>query len=686
MAPSLTNWSLITSSSNATTPIVNSTGAKALEEGRLKTEINEVSRKPAEAFFEIVDTELIPAVRDADLETARSLLEGDLADNYGTHRESVDTIVATTVENAEATEAEVSGIIASRKGWMLAVGLVIMATIGACAIWLLSSASKDEESAHDWVAQLDGIRRTQAVVEFEPDGTILTANELFLKAMGYQLEDIVGRHHRIFMPEHLSNTPQYAEQWRTLARGEAVSGEFERRHKSGEAVWIQGAYYPILDRSGQVYKVVKFASEITDLVAVRKEANRIRSMVDQSSLSVVFATPDGRIDYANGAALECVRELEPLLGFRANDLIGKPLDSFASDPEGRRQLSIEESGLPRRFHLEVGCETLEVQLSAVTDDGEYVGAMMSWEAVTERLNSERAAKQAADREKEKSQEFIQLLNKIRLNAETLSTSAEEMTQVSGQMTVNADETFTQANVVSAAAEQVSVNVRTVATGVEEMNSAIREIARNATESARVAERAVTDAQQANSTISKLGDSSSEIGKVIKVITSIAEQTNLLALNATIEAARAGEAGKGFAVVANEVKELAKETAKATEDISGKIETIQTDTTGAVESIRLIGEVIGQIHDISNAIAGAVEEQTATASEMTRNVLGGCERHSRDRAEHHLGCKRRSAHFGRRYELPASGVRVGSDVLGTSEPGQRPRRLEQCRELRGAERG
>ena len=147
------------------------------------------------------------------------------------------------------------------------------------------------------------------------------------------------------------------------------------------------------------------------------------------------------------------------------------------------------------------------------------------------------------------------------------------------MAANAEETSAQANVVSAASEQVSKNVQTVSTGVEEMNSAIREIAKNATEAARVAQQAVSTAESTKRTISKLGESSIEIGKVIKVITSIAEQTNLLALNATIEAARAGEAGKGFAVVANEVKELAKETARATEDIGRKIEAIQADTQG-----------------------------------------------------------------------------------------------------------
>jgi methyl-accepting chemotaxis protein len=205
------------------------------------------------------------------------------------------------------------------------------------------------------------------------------------------------------------------------------------------------------------------------------------------------------------------------------------------------------------------------------------------------------------------------------NATALAGASEELSAVSSQMSSNADETSSQATVVSAASEQVSHNVQTVSTGVDEMNAAIREIAKNASDAAKVSQQAVSVANTTNSTISKLGESSAEIGKVVKVITSIAEQTNLLALNATIEAARAGEAGKGFAVVANEVKELAKETAKATEDISLKIETIQSDTRGAVEAIRQISDVINQINDISNTIASAVEEQTATANEMGRNV-------------------------------------------------------------------
>ena len=211
------------------------------------------------------------------------------------------------------------------------------------------------------------------------------------------------------------------------------------------------------------------------------------------------------------------------------------------------------------------------------------------------------------------------IGSIGQNGHSLASSAEELSAVSTQMTANADETSTQANVVSAASEQVSKNVQSVATAAEEMSASIKEIAKNAAEAARVATNAVKVATRTNGTIAKLGESSAEIGNIVKVITGIAQQTNLLALNATIEAARAGEAGKGFAVVANEVKELAKETAKATEDISKKIEAIRADTAESVEAIVEIGTIIATVNDISNTIASAVEEQTATTNEITRTI-------------------------------------------------------------------
>ena len=203
--------------------------------------------------------------------------------------------------------------------------------------------------------------------------------------------------------------------------------------------------------------------------------------------------------------------------------------------------------------------------------------------------------------------------------QSLSKASRDVDEVSQKMLNDAQATSDQANLASTASEQINMNVQMVAASTEELTSSIKEVASNAAEAAKVGTNAVQMAESTNVLISNLGQSSTEIGNVIKVITSIAEQTNLLALNATIEAARAGDAGKGFAVVANEVKELAKETAKSTEDISRKVETIQNDTRNAVDAVKQIGEIIKQINEIQNSIASAVEQQSSTTNEIGRNA-------------------------------------------------------------------
>ena len=467
---------------------------------------------------------------------------------------------------------------------------------------------------------LAAIGKSQAVIEFNMDGTIVTANANFCAAVGYSLEEIVGRHHGMFVEESYRNSAEYRDFWARLNRGENLPGEYKRVGKHGKQIVIQASYNPIADASGKLVKVVKFASDVTDMARTRAEAARVNSMMEQAPFNVMFADREFVIRYANPASFKTLKSLESLLPIKAEQLIGQSIDIFHQRPEHQRKLLSDPRNLPHRAQIQVGPETLDLLVSPIVDESkQFLGSMVTWEVITQKLKMERDVRENAEREKQKAAEMATVLNAVNANAATLAASAEELTAVSSQMSSNAQETSAQANVVSAAAEQVSKNVQTVSTGVEEMNGAIREIAQNAADSARVARQAVTTAEAANQSIGKLGSSSLEIGKVVKVITSIAEQTNLLALNATIEAARAGEAGKGFAVVANEVKELAKETAKATEDISLKIEAIQGDTRGAVDSIRQISDVIAQINDIANTIAGAVEEQTATAAEMSRNV-------------------------------------------------------------------
>ncbi|MFN9432567.1 MAG: methyl-accepting chemotaxis protein [Acidobacteriota bacterium] len=370
--------------------------------------------------------------------------------------------------------------------------------------------------------------------------------------------------------------------------------------------WVDIEVNALVPGRGPVTGLIVNFADITAQRKARMDLERTRQMVDNAPINIMRTNNEFVIEYMNQASVDTLRRLEHLLPVKVDQILGSSMDIFHRHPERQRSIVADPSRLPHRTKFKLGPETLSLLVTAMKDEkGNYLGPMVTWEVITAQVNSD--ARQA------------EIMEQLKHTASSVLENSTSLNEISQQMTSNAEETAAQASIVSAASEQVSKNVEVVSTGAQQMLTSIREISKSANEAARVAKAAVSVAGETNTTISKLGESSIEIGKVIKVITSIAQQTNLLALNATIEAARAGEAGRGFAVVANEVKELAKETARATEEIGRKIETIQGDTRSAVAAIGEVSGIINQINDISNVIAAAVEEQTATTNEIGRNV-------------------------------------------------------------------
>lgn len=382
------------------------------------------------------------------------------------------------------------------------------------------------------IQELAAIHATQAVIEFKVDGTIIYANQNFLEVVGYSLDEIVGQHHRIFVDPHESGAHGYTEFWNQLRSGEVSNGQFRRLSKSGEDIWLQAQYTPILNSDGSVCKVVKYASDVTQACTEKVSAEGQLKAISRAQAVIEFNL-DGTIVHANNNFLDTV-------GYSLDEIVGK-------------------------HHL---CEII-TQLSD--------------------------------------------------NALTLKTSALGLEQINEDAREAANTASDHAQQSSKSADRISDSTSVAADALAEMSTSIHQISEQSSQAVGVAEQAVTLSEKANANVLQLSKSSQSISAVVKVINSIAEQTNLLALNATIEAARAGDAGKGFAVVANEVKELAKETARATDQVSQQITAIQADSDITAQIINQISDIIEMVNGSQTNIAATVEEQRAVSADISRTI-------------------------------------------------------------------